>query len=177
MPLNMADLPIGGGFIVGAAVYAAVAYFGTGPEIGARVIDRSGWGAQCERLVQAQVEAEAPDPVFRPNLDCRSTLGMLGAEGMNVCREHGNPSFNFPLLDQAFDFQDKLIAKKRQRTEAKASAAGSRCDCAAAVMVAEHKLPWAVYAGTARLMTPPEVGSLQSNLTRAFHSPFCNPNR
>ena len=176
MPIDFSSSPISPGVVIGAALYAVVTVFGAGPMVGEREIAKLDWPALCEADVQADMSANAaPPPVsVVAELDCNSTLGtFFGREGAAFCQNHGNFDIPIPGAD-AIRAQERRVheAQERRLTRA-ASQAGSRCDCAASLYQAEHRVPLAIYAGSARVITPPQVRSLKSELTRALHSPHC----
>ena len=176
MPISLSDFPISPGVILGAGIYMAVSVFGTGPMVGSREVAKINWPALCEADVQADISASAmPPPVsIVPELNCNSTFGTIfGREGKAFCQNYGN--FDIPIPGaNALREQEQRVYEAEQRRVARAvSQAGSKCECAASVYQAENRVPLAVYAGTARVITPPQVRNLKSELTRALRSPQC----
>ncbi len=166
-------IPVGGGTFVAAVIYTAASLFVTGPVVGERTIARSNWASQCKSVLRAQIKSNAPQPAFTPKFDCNSILGLFGSQGKEVCRKHGNPTFNLPMLDQLHDFERRKNAVQRLRLAQAASQAGSRCECAISATLEKRRVALAIYAGSARLVTPPSVKHLKSELITTLHSQAC----
>jgi hypothetical protein len=96
----------------------------------------------------------------------------MGRDFQRVCTEHGNPEFKLPFQDQVQAQERALHEAKQRRLEMRAAQSGSRCACAASLTL-ENRTSWALYAGSARLVSPPDVVHLDAALTRALHSPHC----
>jgi hypothetical protein len=161
----------GGSAFIGAAFYAAFSYFASGPLIGDRTIQKSDWALTCQQALQDEVKLRTPPPAFVPRLDCNGLLGLFGAEGHEVCRRHGNPSL--PFLDQFLEQKRRLDDFQKQRLEAAIASTTSRCDCARAHMLETKASAWALYAGSARLVTPPAIKNLKSSLMTSLNAPLC----
>lgn len=173
MFLDGNGMPLGGGLALAAIAYAALSLFATGPLIGDRIIERSNWPEQCRAELNAQIIEQAPSPEFRPRLDCNAFLGMFGAEGRQVCQHYGNPEFKLPMQDQLEAHERRLRQAQARRLEARIARSGSRCGCAATVVLDEARVGFAIYAGSARLVTPPAVDDLDASLMSALRSPRC----
>lgn len=171
-------LPIGGGLLLVSLLYAGVAYFAAGPVVGERTISKSNWGGQCKAALVSEIEARRPvSSVVVPKFDCNSILGLFGKEGQRVCRQHGNPAFNLPGLDQLQAVEQRKNELIERRLSQAASQAGSRCGCAVSVTLEKNATSFALYAGSARLISPSQVTTnLQSELLSALHSPHCTLN-
>lgn len=169
------SLPIGGSLLVGLLAYAGVAAFITGPVIGARMIEKSGWYQSCPAALRSEVAAQASPGQVIPRMDCRSLLGGIMPELGALCREYGNPDFGGPMTGMMRE-QERL---RREAEERRLSLAASRshdvCSCAANVLLEDDRTAFALHAGSARLITPPEVASLESSLVRSLRGPSCAP--
>ena len=167
-------LPITGGLFVTCALYAGLSLFVTGPVVGERTIDRMGWTEQCAAHIRAGVEVERPAAPAVPKLGCNELFGMwFGREGAEFCAVHGGVFADNPI-NRALDAAEGAGREvQRKRMEYAASRAGSRCDCAATVTLEARRLPLAIYAGSARLITPPSIRRLGSDLDAALNGPAC----
>lgn len=164
-------LPSLGGFAGSMLIYALVSGFITGPIIAERTTQKLGWPQQCARIVEADVSANQPPPQFTPNLNCNSLLGIFGREGQQLCREFGN--FNLPLVDQLNDHQRRLEELREARRAQAANASAYRCECAVLLTQERRRIPFALYAGSARLITPTAIKNLPSELQTSLRSPLC----
>lgn len=175
--IDFSNTPISGGLVFGLIGYAAISAFITGPIIGERTIKKSNWDQQCKAIIQTQLEADRPLPEFTPKMDCNSILGLFGTQGRQVCRQYGNPELKLPMLDQLREFQQRKNTFQAKRLSLAVSQAGSRCDCAISLTLEKRRMPLAIYAGTARLVTPPPIKNISSELLSALNSPQCTQNR
>ena len=165
---DMLTLPTTGGALLAGAAYAALSVFVTGPLVAERTIDKSGWPGRC---ASQGLTAAMPEPPQASSRLCGDTLGAVyGKDGEAFCARYGDS------LTRAFDLLGSLPGQYRADTRAKAAeqaAAGSRCLCATQTVLGERQIDFAIYAGTARLVSPLSVRSLDAELTRAFHAPAC----
>ncbi len=166
------NLPVGGTVLLAVGGYVLASLFVTGPLVGKRTIEKSDWAQQCPRLLQSELAAEQPAPTFKPKLDCKSLLGLWGEQGRAVCRKHGNWKLDHPILDQVFDYRERVDRIARDRLGLKATQFSSRCECAVSVTLS-NRTPWALHAGSLRLMTPPEVSNVGAELFSSLRSPKC----
>jgi len=171
------NLPVGGSILLAAVAYAAISAFVTGPLVAERTIERGGWQAQCRADLKdhllAEESASAPAPDIFPRFDCDSLLGLFGAEGRQICRRYGNPNFRLPGMDQVEARQKQMREIRRRRLDVAISNVASRCDCAAALTLETRRIPFAIYAGSARLITPAPVKNLSNELKASLRSPLC----
>lgn len=173
MSFDTSNLPISGGVILAAVLYAGVSFFGTGQVIAKRTIETSDWGAACQSALQAEIFTRREPMTIIPRTDCKSVLGGFMPELGVLCTQYGNPDLSGGATSRLREQERRRRAAEDRRITLAASQTGSRCDCAASV-VTEDRLNWALYAGTARLFSPPAVtDNLTSELTRALHSPHC----
>ncbi len=174
MPIDAGGLPLGGGLAFGVLVYGAAAFFVAGPVIGARLVERSNWDGQCQALISAQLALEKPEPVFTPKLDCQSTLGALFPGMEAVCRNHGNPEFKLPMLDQLNNIQRQRNELQERRLSFAVSQSASQCSCAVSLAIERNRTPLALYAGSIRLISSAALkNNLKPELISALNAPRC----
>ncbi len=174
MPIDANSLPLGGGIIIAGLLYAGVSVLITGQIVGERTINKTNWEPQCHAALKSEMIASEAAPAFTPKLDCNSILGLFGTEGKRICRKHGNPQFNFPLMDQINAQKQRVQALQQKRLSNAASKIGSRCGCAMSVTLEKNRIPWAIYAGSIRTVTPSNIKNVQFELETALRSPLCN---
>lgn len=174
MSIDAGSLPIGGGLALGVVIYGAAAFFVAAPVIGERIAERSNWDAQCQALIGARLELERSDPVFTPKMDCQSTLGVLFPGMEAVCRKHGNPEFNFPMLDQLNEVQRKKNELQEKRLALSVSQSASQCSCAVSLAIERNRTSLALLASSARLVESASIkNDLKPELVSALNSPRC----
>jgi len=173
MPFDTSNLPISGGVILAATLYAGVSFFGTGQVIATRTIENSAWGAMCQSALRAEISTRREPATIIPRTDCNSLLGGLMPELGALCNQYGNPDFGGGTANMLREQERQRREAEDRRIDLAASQTGSRCDCASAV-VSQNRLDWAILAGSARLISPPAVtDNLNAELTRALNSPNC----
>ena len=178
MPIDVGGLPIGGGLAVGFLLYGAAAFFVAAPVIGERITERSNWKSQCQAMINARLELEKPEAVFTPKLDCQSTLGVLFPGMEAVCRKHGNPEFNLPMLDQLNNIQRRKNELQEKRLSlsvfGSVSQSGSQCSCAQSLAIERNRTSLALFVGSARLVESTSIkDDLKGELVSALNSPRC----
>ncbi|MGH1330687.1 MAG: hypothetical protein ACRBBK_07380 [Paracoccaceae bacterium] len=177
MPFDLSNSPISPSVLIGAALYAGVSFAWSGPVVSDREIAKLNWPMVCEAELAAERAATAtPPPISAvPDLNCNDTLSLLfGRDGAALCQDYGSFSIPIPGANALREQEQRVHEAEQRRMALAASRAGSRCDCASAVFQADHRLPLALYAGSARLIAPSQVRNLQSELSRALHSPQCS---
>ena len=171
--IDLSKLPGGGGFILALGLYAAASILG-GQVVAERMTEKSGWLPACESALKADIEARRPPPPeARKATDCESRLGWMGEEAVRLCHQIGNPDLELP--GERFD---REAAELRRRAEERALAhaaarTGSRCECAVAVYRREHLIELSLYAGSARMISLPEVEGMGRELETALSAPAC----
>jgi len=164
-------LPVSGGVIVAGIIYAGVSMFVTGPVVGERTIARSGWDQQCKIALKAEIVAQTPAPTFTPRLNCNAIFGLFGAQGQALCRQYGDRLL--PFTNQLQELETRKQAFREKQMSLAISQSKNRCDCAAALTLEQKRVPLALYAGSIRLVTPPAIKNLKSELISALRSPRC----
>ena len=163
----------GSGVMLVAIGWAVVSLYATGPGIAARSIEKSGWKTQCERCVIEQAKEthqDTQDPVG--NLNCRSMSLLFGELGAAFCKSGGDQLIDAALAEKRAAYR---AAKRKQETLIRDAAenAGTRCQCAVSTTIEKHRIPFGIYAGSLRLVTPVPVANLKAELGSALRSPPC----
>lgn len=168
------NLPLAGGALMAALLYAGVSLFVTGPLVGERMVAKMDWPAQCAGHIRAAIEADQPVQTAIPKLGCDEMIGIwFGAEGDRFCARHGDVFANNPINKTLQAAEDAKREAQKRRIEYAASRAGSRCECAVTTTLENRRVPLALYAGSARLITPPSVKLIGSDLVSSLNSPAC----
>ena len=173
MPYDTSNLPISGMVVITLLTYAAISIFVTGQLIGDRMIETSDWDASCQSILRDEIAVQQEPPAIIPRTDCESVFGGFLPELGALCRQYGNPDFGGPAAGALREQERARRAAEARRMEHAAATAGSSCECAALLFLEEERVALAIYAGSARLITPPEISSLENSLTRALNSPLC----
>lgn len=179
---DLSSFPVSGSLLIGGALYA-VASLGAGQVVGARTIDKSGWVENCQSWIEesfrSEIDVLEEQESLIPEVSCDSVIGKWHPAASQFCRELkelGVPDFSEL---GGYDVQAAKTAEARARDlerrqlEAAAKGAGSQCSCAAAVYRREHMIGLAIYAGTARLVTLPQVENMESGLQATLGEPIC----
>ena len=173
MPIDATGLPIGGSLFVVVAGYAAVSLMVSGPTLGGRIIERDGWMGRCEKAIVRSATQDKPELKSVPQIpDCNSIMSLFaGKDGRALCRVVG-PLFENPVAGQIKRQNRKLVDAYNNRIAKGAANAGSMCACSVHVVL-QDRVPWAVYAGSLRLVKMSELDNLDARLTAALSSPLC----
>jgi len=167
-------LPLAGGMVLAGLIYAGISLFVTGPVIGERMIARSNWGPRCAAGIQAGARREEPAVPQLPNVGCMELFGgWFGRAGAEYCGVHGHLFENNPVNKALGAARDARRRAQQKRMDYAASNATSRCECAVTTTLEARRIPLALYAGTLRLVTPPPVRRLDSDLKAALNAPGC----
>lgn len=172
---DTANLPIAGGALFGAVAYSVFSLFVTGPLVGERMTSKSGWAQMCVRQVTIEAERRDPPASRAPSLTCQGTLGVLyGGEGERFCHRHGH-IFDLPFggVEAIRRQTDEL---RQSRVAAAAAQAPDRCSCAAASVVENRRVDFALHTGSLRFVTPTPIKNLRAELSAALRSPVCAAN-
>lgn len=172
MPVDLNGGVAGSALALSALVYIGASMYVTGPLVMERTIEKSGWVSQCERRLQDDMRrSQVPAPSV-PSIDCRSVLGAMGPEMRRMLEVLGGEAA-CEIIDQKKRQQELVEELKRQRLTAALSHADTRCRCAVSELIERKRLPFALYAGSARIVTPSAVRSLSSELEASLHAPAC----
>ena len=170
---DTSGLPLSGTALVACVTYALFAGLVTGPLIGERTAIKAGWYSQCARHIGAEIKATAPTTMPLPKLDCEALFGFFGEEGAAYCRRYGDV-FDDNILTQTLDRAQSASRAARENRIANAAAnASSRCECALTTTLERRRTSFAIYTGSLRLIAPPAVKALQSELVSSLNSPDC----
>ena len=173
MPYDTSNLPISGIVVITFVTYAAISTFVTGQLIGDRMVETSDWGASCQSILRDEISVQQEPPAIIPRTDCESVCGGFMPELGALCRQYGNPDFGGPAAGALREQERARRAAEARRMEHAAANAGSSCECAASLFLEEERVALAIYAGSARMITPPAISALSNSLTRALNSPLC----
>ena len=173
MSTEPSGMPINGGLLTGLIAYGLVSAFVTGPVIGERTIDKSGWEPRCEADLHNQIMSTAPERAEVPRMDCMATFGMFVPDPKGFCKKHSDFRLDMPIIDKVFELENQAREKAIRRIEDKAARSSSRCSCATRMVLEEERVDFALYAGTARLVTPPSVRNLEGSLEATLSGPLC----
>lgn len=161
-------------FAVGAS-YAFLSLCVTGPLIGARMVEKLGWAAKCERLITDEIAAAQPHSRATPKFGCNDIFGTLfGEEGAELCAYYGDVLDNNPLTQTAEAIEEAQRGAQNLRREMAISRASTRCECAVTKTLEERRVPLAIFGGSARAVTPPSIKHLESDLTVNLNSSDCS---
>lgn len=167
------NLPIAGGALVAAILYAGVSIFVTGPLVGERTIMKSDWPRICQSEIRAELELSQPISPALPRMDCNSIMGgFFGRDGQAWCNAYGG-SFQMPFAGTLEAIEGQKRDLQNRRLELAASRTATRCDCAASAVLETERTSFALYAGSLRLVSPPAVKNLSSGLRSALSLPHC----
>lgn len=154
--------------------YLAVSGFMTGPLVAKRMAAKSGWDHICASKIRDEVSSKQ-EPVTRmPKIGCMEIFGgWFGRAGKDYCDMHGGLFENNPINKAVEQFQSAKEAANRKRFEYAASRANDRCACALTTTIESRRIPFAIYAGTLRLVEPSSVTRFESDLTANLNSQLC----
>ncbi len=145
------NLPLSGGLILAAAAYAAISFFATGPLIAERAIAKSGWAEACPAALNVNAARQVTPT---PQQNCQAIVGMVAREFAPFC----------DLLN--------VVPQAGTSSPSQTVSLQTRCSCAASVTL-ERRTAWALYAGSARLVTPPAIKNLDATLAQALNTLPC----
>lgn len=171
MSFNTSDLPISGGVLLAGVIYIGVSLFVTGPMVATRTIEKSDWKHVCNDGITSAIEAQRTPLKVIPRTDCRSLLGGFMPELGNLCDQYGNPDFGGSTAQVLREQERRRVEAEENRLAALASKSESACGCAASIVAQDRG--WALHAGTFRIVTPPSVKHLDSELHGALQSSHC----
>ena len=171
--LDLTNLPVSGGMLLGMLLYCLLSVFGTGQVVGERLIAKSDWPAMCQRQILAELQSSQPAIPQVPTIDCNGVFGsFFGSQGQEICRRYGN--FKLPFMDQLQAQQDRLATANNERLQNATAKTSSRCECAASLALEENRISLGLHAGSLRLITPASVRGLNSELQSALYARACS---
>lgn len=172
MSIDTSTLPVSGGVLLAAGVFAGACYFALGPLIATRTIEKSNWNQVCRVGIAASIEAKRSPKKIIPRTDCRSLMGGFFPELGQLCDQYGNPDFGGGMSKLMREQESRRQEVEQKRLAQLAHQSTNQCDCAASV-VARHR-DWVIHAGSLRLISPPSVQNLNAALTSALNTTPCN---
>jgi hypothetical protein len=165
---DFGNMPVAGGVLAAGLFYAGASLFVTGPLVGERMVAKMDWAHQCARHIRAEAQSSAGPAM--PKIGCNELFGMwLGRDGERFCQVLDKS----PIGQALHSAGEGKREMQERRFEYAAARAGSRCECAVSTTLENRRVPLAIYAGTARLVTPPSVKLLQSDLVSSLNAPSC----
>ncbi|WP_297339522.1 hypothetical protein [Pseudophaeobacter sp.] len=168
MSIDASTIPFSPILVVAAVGYAAASAVITGPEIAAREIYRSGWQETCQADLVADLQATRRAERVIPQVpDVGGMLCSVYPELSDLCDMI--PDLNTGVWAEEEQLREVEEARLRQA----ASGTADQCRCATLVYIEQDRVSLALYAASARLITPAAVSGRDAALTRALHSPAC----
>lgn len=165
---DSSNIPVAGGALAAGLLYVGASLFLTGPLVGERMIAKMDWALQCARYIRAEAESSANPSM--PKIGCNELFGKwLGREGARLCQILDES----PIGQTLRSAEDAKREMQQRHFEYAAARAGSRCECAITTTLENRRVPLAIYAETARLVTPPSVKLLQSDLVSSLNASSC----
>lgn len=161
-----------GNILLAALVYALFS-LAAGSLIGGRMIEVSGWMRICAREQAEAIKRKREPAPVAPDRSCGNVLGIWHPDLMKLCQKYGNPDLEFPHEKADRELRQQAHRLREQALNRVASDAGSRCECAAAVYKRTNMIPLAVHAGSARLLTPAGVETMNAGLKQALIEAPC----
>lgn len=169
MPLDLQSPASGGSVTAWAAIYAALSLYVTGPLVGERTIDRLGWMDNCSRALTQRATPTEPSQNMPP-LNCQGVLGWMGDQARAFCQHYGNPTLpdirGLTLESSHRSDAERWLGLRDENS--------SKCQCAANVTLSRERVAFALYAGSARLISPAPVRTLSQELETSLNSAVCN---
>lgn len=149
--------------------YGAVNFFATGPIVASRLIDiKENWSQVC----RAEITARASLPtIVNDDVNARVAAARVGCSFMpqgplrRMCADK---------IDQAAGMARQAAEqRKRQLISVAVARSETRCGCARSQVQTKHAGSFAIYSGSLRVVEPPAVKNLMTELKTALHSDAC----
>lgn len=175
MSIDTSSLPVSASVLLALAAYAGISLVGTGPLVAGRMIDKSGWQAACERVLDADIAARRPVPERipePPKVDCTGTLGTILPEMRDLCTLVDGLPVSDPNA-AARDAARRAQERENRRLDRLAALSGTRCACAASAFAERERIAFALHAGSGRLIAPQATRDLETGLIGALTSAPC----
>ena len=168
MTIDTSNIPVSPTFMLTGAVIGVVFAFGVAPEIARREMARTNWHAICEADVSANIVATRKPARVLPQVP--DLCGMIGGafpELSELCAMVPDPNA------AAKEVERRLQEAETARIQRITAGVADRCSCAESLYIENERLSLALYALTARQITPSSVKSRDTALSRALHSTAC----
>lgn len=176
MSFDPTGLPVGGPIVLTGLAYAVFSLLVGAGIVSERVIEKSGWRQQCERSVVQMVKRDVPRlQSAPPKLNCKNAVGVFTGKNNTDSDTFCNVVDLFLDLSPTRQIEDqnrRLRENYKNRVANAAASAGSKCACASHVVQSE-RVPWAILAGSWRMVKPSELNNLDAKLLAALNSPLC----
>lgn len=163
---------LGGGVVIAGLIYAGASLYVTAPLVTQRIVEKSGWLAQCERSLLSEIETHRSSSSGLPPIDCQSLMRTLDPAMRQMIDAFGG-GVACQMIDAKRHQQEAIERLRQQRMQSVADRAGSRCHCAVSSLIETKRLSLGLYAGSARLLEPALIKNLDGELTGALHAPHC----
>lgn len=168
MSLDGQSLVSGGSVTAWAAIYVVISLYVIGPMVGERTIERLGWIEKCSRALTQRAAPSSSQKT--PPLNCQGLLGWMGDEARAFCQHYGNPTL--PDMGGLADLETSHRSNA-ERWLGLNDGNASQCHCAANVTLSRERVAFALYAGSARMMSPAPVRTLSQELETSLNSAAC----
>lgn len=186
--------------LAGAALWAGVSYFATGPEFAARIA-RADYMPACTANIHAaarQAGEQRARAVPMPGLDPMDEYAAAQVRRLqnNPLMDHlramsGGRGDLFGINDaanaalerleqarrQAKEAYESSLARIRQETATHLARAGDVCGCIADAAIAETRTEWAIYAGTLTLIEPRPIEAFDEKMAQVQGAGACRTNK
>lgn len=154
MLTDVLSIPGVGGIAAAGALYTGFSLLVAGPLVGERMIERSGWTAQCERGLGASSTHHPTQSTISG--ECQNLLGpFFGTDGRDFCQRNGQELEGLAQLVRRFGQARRTVTPQ------------SICACAAHEVLDNRRNEFALHAGSMRLISPRPVRNLHSELSGA----------
>lgn len=172
MSIDISSLPVSGGLLVAGALWAGVSAFALGPLVAERSAAQMDFEEHCQKSVVQNIYTNSLLPSVQPKISCNQVFGHMPSEYRQLMDAFGmGAACN--TLDQMNAQKQRIEDLKQQRVQAATDQAGSRCSCAISHFTQTNRGSLALYAGSARLITPSSVTDLQTSLMASANSEVC----
>lgn len=169
---DLSSLPVSGSFLLSCALYAGASIV-AGQVISARMIERAGWPATCETALKTGIAAQKRSAPVVPDTRCDTVFGWLHPDVDRLCTHFGNPDLAGPGAQAAREAERRMREARNRDLDRAAAGAGSQCACAASLYRRETMIGWGVHAGSARMISTPQVADMRTGLRQSLGSPAC----
>jgi hypothetical protein len=168
MTIDASYIPVSPTFMLTCAVIGVVFAFGIAPEIARREMAQSNWHVMCEADVSANIVATRKPARVLPQVpDLCGIIGGAFPEFSELCAMVPDPNA------AAKEAERRLQEAETARIQRTTAGVVDRCFCAETLYIENERLSLALYALTARQITPSSVKNREAMLSRTLHSTAC----
>lgn len=163
----------GGGIIIAALLYAGACLYITGPLVAERMAEKSGWLKSCARQLKSDLQDRADlQAQTAPQLECGALLGGLSPQLRGFIEMYGGRAA-CRMLEEKNRISRRALNLQEKRISAALNHADARCACALGTFIDTHRSELAIYAASARLITPGVISNMNGQLHSALGAPAC----